>query len=169
MFDVRVSHRLSSGNGTDAENGRAHQHQHPLPPGNAALARAAHERNRKAVVERGPQRPDRGRSLLVPPSEARGGGSRPRPQTAQVSRRPRLPRQPPSGALRRASEGTLNRESPTMNTPEFASPRPANAAASQSRFPPIDSGPSTKPRPFWAALNPGSTRPPSAASSLGPA
>src|SRR6266478_5666081 len=119
MFDLSPADGLSLGNGTDAQNGRTHQHKHPLPAGNPPLARAAHERNRKAVVERGPQRPDRGRSLLVPPSEARGGGSRPRPQTAQVSRRPRLPRQPPSGALRRASEGTLNRESPTMNTLEF--------------------------------------------------
>src|SRR5439155_1852687 len=77
-----------------------------------------------AVLERGPQRPDRGRSLLVPPSEARSGGSRPRPQAAQVSRRPRLSPQPSSGALRRSSEGTLNRKASTMNTLEFASPPP---------------------------------------------
>src|SRR6267378_5836156 len=108
---------LSSGNGTDAENDRTHQHQHPVPPGNAALARAAHEGNRQAVLERGPQRLDRGRSLLVPASEARSGGSRARPQTAQVSRRPRLSSQPPSGALCRASEGSLNGRA------EFAQPK----------------------------------------------
>src|SRR5438045_8252442 len=124
MFDMRAVSKLSSGNGTDAKNGGAHQHQHPLPSGNAALARAAHERNGQAVVERGSERPHRGRSLLVPASEARSGSSGARPQAAQVSRHPRLPRQPPSGALRRASEGTLNRKASTMNTLEFASPPP---------------------------------------------